>query len=69
MKIMSIQEKWSGVKFNTMRMMKRNMSMSHGDGPAVGKAGGCLDWIAESLEMKRLKNNGMIYLKLKRESN
>lgn len=50
-------------------MMKRNMSMSHGDGPAVGKAGGCLDWIAESLEMKRLKNNGMIYLKLKRESN
>ena len=28
------------------------------DGPAVGKAGDCLDWIAGGLEMKRLKDFG-----------
>ena len=28
------------------------------DGPAVGKAGDCLDWIAGGLEMKELKDSG-----------
>ena len=27
-------------------------------GPAVGKAGDCLDWIAGGLEMKELKDSG-----------
>ena len=28
------------------------------EGPAVGKAGNCLDWIAGGLEMKELKDLG-----------
>ena len=28
------------------------------DGPAVGKAGDCLDWIAGGLEIKGLKDSG-----------
>ena len=28
------------------------------DGPAVGKAGDCLDWIAGGLEIKGLRDSG-----------
>ena len=31
------------------------------DGPAVGKAGDCLDWLAGGLEMKELKDSGNPY--------